>query len=350
MGLLARAEDRGLGLQTWELHRNLAPDYTVVVDMGELARGFPMHLERYGITALAQPGNVAVARFDGGEFVDPAPVRALLAACDVIYTAETFYDPRLPGWAAEAGCAVVVHVNPEFYRRWAELDDLPALRWWAPTPWRLEHLPASTRVVPVPVAGDRFRLAPAPAAERLRTLHLVGHQAAADRNGTRVWLRALRHLRSCPRVTLATQDPSLPHPVGIPGCIDVEGRFGVADYWLNYGEADVLVMPRRYGGLCLPVQEAMAAGLAVVMTDTSPNDWWPTLRVPTRTAVDFRTPGGHLRLADASPRHLAQLVDDLAGDPRLLLDAKRASVEWAQAHTWHALTGLYRAELERAAG
>jgi len=31
-------------------------------------------------------------------------------------------------------------------------------------------------------------------------------------------------------------------------------------------------MPRRYGGACLPMNEALAAGLPVIMTDVDPNN------------------------------------------------------------------------------
>ena len=39
VGLIARAEDRGLGVQTWEWSRGMRPDETLIVDMGELGGG-----------------------------------------------------------------------------------------------------------------------------------------------------------------------------------------------------------------------------------------------------------------------------------------------------------------------
>ena len=60
------------------------------------------------------------------------------------------------------------------------------------------------------------------------------------------------------------------------------------DYWTNdsrvtidyqnyknnedlYKNFDALILPRRYGGLCLPMNEALMSGLPVIMTDISPN-------------------------------------------------------------------------------
>jgi hypothetical protein len=32
------------------------------------------------------------------------------------------------------------------------------------------------------------------------------------------------------------------------------------DYWAVYDDVSLLLLPRRYGGLCLPMQEAAACG------------------------------------------------------------------------------------------
>jgi len=39
-----------------------------------------------------------------------------------------------------------------------------------------------------------------------------------------------------------------------------------------YKDFDALILPRKYGGLCLPVNEALMSGLPVIMTDISPNN------------------------------------------------------------------------------
>ena len=51
--------------------------------------------------------------------------------------------------------ATVCQVNPEFYRHDGEAWSHPSA-WWAPSPWMLDSLPDGTRLVPVPVATDRF--------------------------------------------------------------------------------------------------------------------------------------------------------------------------------------------------
>jgi len=337
-GLVARADERGLGRMTHELYRALHPDRTLVVrEPGAEAKGFPAQLDRY-------PG-AAVVTYEGG--LAEAACREFLAGLDVVYLAETAYDPRFYGWASEAGCATVLAVMPEFYN---QAEPPPADALWVPTPWRMEHLPAHTQLVPVPVADDRFPFTVPERDGPLRVLHVAGHRAAADRNGTTLLLQALRSVRQPMRVRMLTQDRLLPR-ASVPRHVDLDCEpGGRADYWTLYEDADVLVLPRRYGGLCLPAQEAMASGLAVVMSDCAPNDWWPTLRVPVRSSGSLRTAAGELRLHSAMPRELALSLDRLAVDGEALRTQQEASLAWAEAHRWSALEGIYRAGLGDAAG
>jgi len=120
----------------------------------------------------------------------------------------------------------------------------------------------------------------------------------------------------------------------------------VHDYWRAYDGMDALVLPRRYGGLCLPVQEAMAAGLAVVMTDCPPNPtMWPVLPVRARAKGELGTPSGPVKMWEADERLLGAQLDALAADRGALHEAQAASRAWAVAHSWEALLPMYREEL-----
>lgn len=342
VGLIARGEDRGLGIMCWEAYRHLQPDTTLLVDMGTLGGGFPMHADRY-------PDAELVA-FDGVGFPEDQ-VRAWVAGLDVVLTCETAYDWRLPDWCAAAGTKLVVHVMPEFYR--PQTGHLP-VTWWNPTTWRMAALPEGARHVPVPVALDRWATVANGGQRRegpLRVLHVAGHKAMADRNGTVLLAIALQACRQPMEVTIVTQDANLParHARLQPGVSVHTTTGGVADYWQLYADHDVLAMPRRYGGLCLPVQEAMAAGLAVVMSDAEPQRTdWPVLPVKAHQGRLVNTPCGGLPLANTNPAALAAVLDRLAADPDEVALQQLRSQAWAHAHSWEALLPLYRAELVRA--
>lgn len=335
----ARADDRGLGRLTHDFHTHMRPERTLVVDMGPHARGFTQHLDRYP--------DATVVPFGGGHLDDQVMAR-FFSGLDVAVFYETAYDHRAYTFARAAGCRTVLMTMPEFHRHATEALPQPDVV-WAPTAWRLDTLPTGTRVVPAPVSPENP--AQPHRAGLLRVLHVAGHRTSGDRNGTIAFLRALRLLRRNVAVRVVTQDRRIPNvqqlPRHMPVTIEVGG---VVDYRRLYDHSDLLVMPRRYGGLSLPVQEALAAGLGVAMTDCDPNPTtWPIAPIPSRSGTTIRTPGGPVVLHDPEPDAIAELIDRLASAPDDVAALQTRAREWTAAHTWEALLPLYQAELERAA-
>lgn len=332
VGLIARAEDRGLGHMTWEFARAVRPERTIIVAMGDLARGFKAYPERY--TNLG--GEVDVVGY--GEMGGAGrELMAMLRNVDVVYSAETFYDWRFCALAAEHGVATVCHAMPEFYNHWHDPSLTPPTRWWIPTPWHADRFPAGTEMRTVPVPLDRWpEPVPHNADDRLRVLHVAGHRAALDRNGTGAVLSALRHVRQRVVVTIVGQDGRLPAATGVPS--NVELRMvpnGVADYWRLYEGHDALVLPRRYGGLCLPVQQAAGAGLAIGLPNVSPNEWYPaSLFACDREADRMRCALGDMAVATSNARDVATLIDEWARDRDALRAAQQRARAWAVENAW----------------
>lgn len=336
VGVIARSEDRGLGIQTHEVCRHLNPDRVLLIEPTGYAN-FPQHPERYDdwdTTTVPWP------RKD-----DTLPedlMRHWLDGLDVVYTAETLYDWRIPSWFSGA---VVCHANPEMLR--PDRRTAP-VTWWTATPWLIDEMPPGTRVVPMPCPTDRF-----PAYERrpgpVRFLHVAGHGAMCDRNGTALVGQAAAQYRGHTAALAVThQDDVIPKVRG-NGRIEVTKIGAVHHWWEMYYGADVLVMPRRFGGLCLPVIEALAAGLVVLMTDCSPNQVWPGPRVPVWQTEMVRTVGGHIPVASCDSGHLADAMAVLADpDSSALAEHRDAAAEWVAGHSWEALEPMWRDELERA--
>lgn len=340
VGLLARCDDRGIGFQTLEFARHMHPEQVLVVrEPGAERKGFLPHFDWYP--------DADVVTFDPrtGTLPEDA-MRSFLEQVDVVYMVETPYDFRLLTIADELGVATVVHANPEFWR-WDDPTLPRPTVWWLPTKWRAEHLPPECEIVPVPVPDAPETTPPHPD-EPLSVVHVAGHRAAADRNGTTVMFQALRHMRGRLRVRIDCQDPRLPSVRG--GRVPVERRLGgVSDRWRLYDDATVLALPRRYGGLCLPVLEAIAAGVVPVLPDVCPNDDWPAVTVPaTYRGAPIRTPGGEIPLAQTDPRALASTLDALADDEDRLGEALAAIEEWRALHDWEALSEAYTANLSAA--
>lgn len=334
VGLIARADNTGLGVQTWEFHRHMQPAKTLVVDISS-RKGLASHPDRY-------PG----ARIVHG-YPTPQQFTDFLAGLDVVFTCETAYGHHLYSLADSLGVTSVLQYNFEFLDHLSQRHLPRPTLFAAPSPWRYDDVPfPNKRLLPVPIPLDRFHGHPGPGATARRFLHVAGRPAIQHRNGTWDLLNALQHVQSEITVTITCQDPDyvpgLLREFTIPGTVTVESASGdVANYWDLY-VGDVLVMPRRFGGLCLPVNEALGAGMPVIMTDIDPNNAWlpgewlvPASKygqLMVRTAID-------LYMAD--PRALAARIDRFATDDAFFAAAKDSARALAKQYSWDQLQPEY---------
>jgi glycosyltransferase involved in cell wall biosynthesis len=348
IGLIARGEDRGLGNLTREWARHMDPVRTLLIrPQAAVDAQLAQHCAWFDPDALR-------ATFAGE--LDEQLMRRFLQGLDVVYSAETFYDWRMCDIARELGVRTVCHAMPEYWKHTPNPtnrfhDPAPPDVWWVPTRWRLDHLPEQTRVVPVPVPLDRFEQVPRTTAENtaIRWLHVVGSRAHADRNGTRIFIGALQHLRGEHVVELRSQGETFYAPrVGRKVHVIVKTA-EVEDYWRLYDDADALVLPRRYGGLCLPAIEGMGAGLALVMPDVEPQrSEWPIITIPAEFKNRITTSAGNIPICAPDERELAQTMNWHAMHPGALRDRQSESLRWARMHSWAAQQVVIEGELERA--
>lgn len=334
VGLIARADNRGLGQQTWAFHRHVRPARTLVVDCPS-EKPLALHLERFpGADVVSGwPSDADFARFVDG--------------LDAVYTAETGYGRGLWGACERAGVRSVLHANYEFW----DSGDRPSVLAAAST-WNFGLYPAGTVFLPVPVETDRLRVEPKPVVAR-RFLHPVGRPAIHDRNGTRDLLAALPFVTAEVEVVVTCQEPSY-----VGGLIAADGvrtppnvvlRVNSVDaesYWDKYAGVDAVVLPRRFGGLCLPAQEAVGCGLPVIMPDVDPNDeWLPGEWLTPAVEVGVFQAKRPVRYVRTEPKVLAALIDRFATEPGLY----GRSVEWAlrlrERLSWEKLLPCYQSLL-----
>ncbi len=329
LGLIARADSRGLGVQTKAVFDNLRPDATLVVDCPS-ANPLPLRHDWYPdatwVKGLPTEGDL----------------RCWLADVDVVYTAETGYGQALWSEADRAGVRTVLHANYEFIDR----RDRPTL-WAAPSMWHFDEFPEPRRFLPVPIDLTQFPTRQ-PQARATRFLHVIGRPAVHDRNGTADLLDALDYVQSPIEVTLTCQDE---HYVSgllasrrLPRNVHMHVRTGdVANNVDLYADQDVLVMPRRFGGLCLPVNEALGAGMPVIMPDISPNNsWLPSdWLVPAESRGEFRAKT-RVEIFSVDHRALAAKIDQLATDPQFYSASADTAVRMAKELSWSEQAPAYR--------
>lgn len=352
IGLVARANNKGLGTMTWEFYRHMRPARTLVVRWPADEDGWQT---RYPDGRLVE--------WDGSALPQEA-IDWLLDGCDVLYTAETPYDYRLFERARERGVGTVLHGMWEFLayrprqpvrpprqrasRTRSNVDLWPPGRlprpdlFCAPSPWHLREWPTPTELLPVPFAGDRLRQR---SARRIRRIvHPAGSPAAGDRNGTQAVLRAAQLMHS--QVELVVRSMAELQPPQLRNGVRLAIAQPTPDYWRVLEEADAVVLPRRYGGLCLPLQEASALGLPIVALHREIVAGYPHAAV-VRTIVNrpMRLPCGKVERYDVDPRQLAKALDQLVADEAMAERLAAGSRGWAEKHSWEALQPRYEALL-----
>jgi len=335
LGLIARADRSGLSVQTHEFYRHLQPERVLVIDVGQ-HYNTTTHCNK--ITDTSKYANPFIYR---GWIPDTDTLRRFMTGLDVVFSAECFYSPQVPILARELGVRTVLQPNFEFYDP-TVCPDLLA----APSMWNYDQYAGNKTFLPVPIATDRFAVRSLPNTAP-HFLHVVGRPAAHDRNGTEDLLRALQYVTAEVKVVFRCQQEgyldALLSKADLPDNVEIDQiSRDVENYWDNYDTGDVLLMPRRFGGLCLPVNEALGAGMPVIMPDTSPNNTWlpNDWLVPATKQGSFRAKQ-HIDIYSVDHRAYAAKIDQLASDPGFYLKAKTEALELRDQYSWDTLKPQY---------
>lgn len=202
-----------------------------------------------------------------GRHISAKDTEWLVDGADAVLSFETFYTAEVPMAAGRRGAKVVLVAMHECVPQGGiansfvdtvicphalclrEMEATPGLR--------------RARKVELPIPFDTARL-PFRRRERARTFL---HYAHFDRNGTRETLDAWQHVGSAARliVNCLGDVPEQPRDERI----EIR-RPAQQNYWDGWDEADVLLLPHRFAGLCLPIQHALAAGMPIITTA-----FWP---------------------------------------------------------------------------
>lgn len=335
LGLIARADARGLGIQTKSFHDQMCPAKTLVVDCHSA-----MPLRKH-------PDWYPDARWTSG-LPTVEDYEWLLDGVTAVYTAETGYGD-LWGLAEARGVKTVLHANWEFLNR----RDRPTV-WAAPSMWCFDQWPQGSVFLPVPIGTEHFPHRE-PSVTASRFLHVVGRPAVHDRNGTTDLLRALQFVTSPITVTITCQQSGHvgalvnDHQFAIPPNVTLDIRSGDTEhYWDNYQDQDALILPRRFGGLCLPANEAIGAGIPVVMPDIHPNNLWLPASWLTKAeyAGEFRA-HQHITYHRSDPVALAAKIDQLATNPDFYAGAVHEAARLRTELSWDTLKPSYLELLSR---
>lgn len=335
VGLLAYATDTGLGNQTRAFYKYMKPAKTMLVDIGEF-NGMKVHEDWYDyqIRTKGFPTNAEIDLF--------------LDGLDLVFVCETPLNYYLFEEATRRGIKTVQQYNFEFIDYFMNRQLPQPTVFAGPTTWNVKLMSPSIfknlALLPVPV--DTSVLPKRSIHSATSFFHIAGRPAVHDRNGTFDFIEAARISRrqlADAEFLLYCQEPTnqMRQAADQAGVQIIEHVDNYADL---YKQGDILILPRKYGGLCLPAQEAIGAGIPVIMPNISPNnDWLPKeWLVQTRRPVHgFRPRGVTIEVHHADVNHIARMMVNLHNDPAAVRQMHEKALEIGHLLSWDAMKIKY---------
>lgn len=326
--VIARADLTGLGVQSRNWVRLLKPSKVIVIN-SQPFNGNEQHYEWYN-------GRNAY-RVDG--FIKAHEIAPILEGVDVLLTFEIPYNYQLFYAARRRGVKTILQNNWEFtdYLRQPSLPmpDLLVNHSY----WHLEDQkklwPDITDYCPTPLFMEDFdsiyKENLARDQKKVRFLHVAGRKTYEDRNGTKDLLESIRLIPEDIdfELVIKTQTTEIPHISDPRVTIDKTPQPDEKELYRGF---DAVIMPRRYAGACLPMNEALASGLPVIMTDIDPNNkilpsYW-LVKARKKSTFTKRTEIG---VYSANHKDLAARIAQFAvADRKLLNGYKNKAREIAQ--------------------
>ncbi len=267
IGIIVRADNTGLGNQTYELTKMLNPEKVMIIDF-TFYNGNSQHFDWYdGIDNVILnhiPTDNDIAEFARG--------------LDVIISCETFYNKSTPAIARDLGVKTCLQYNFELFGSLRDRSILLPDILLSPSSWYLGYVQrklkfeTNTIHLPPPTRPQLFEEAKNinMSKDHKRILHIAGRLAAKDRNGTLDVIEMLKYSNADYELVIYSQfDVEFPH-CDDPRLTIIKGD--VRNREDMYRGFDAMVLPRKYAGLSLPMNEALMSGLPVFMTDISPNN------------------------------------------------------------------------------
>lgn len=357
IGTIAFSSQTGLGIQSRDFVEHMQPTKVLIDDLSA-HNGMPVDHSWCPNARVVEHNDFV---FDNGHGPNEH-IEWLTDDVDIIVIQETPLNHGLFVRARQKGVKTLQIVNAEFVDGYRHPDWPRADYVGMPTSWHndeVRQLDMGEMVSwPIPVDRKKF---PYRKIERCETfVHIIGRPTYLDRNGTLTFLEAARRLnvrrpgRFQYRVFF--QEPTDPkaqqHFEGVFKALEraeAQGLIGITTDFDDpkdmYQQGEVLVLPRRYGGLCLPMQEALSCGLPVLMTDISPN----TDRLPKGWLVPARFKDNFFFHApvdvyDGDDYELSWAMEAFDKD---MTEANIKADEIAEALSWDNLKPYYLETLER---
>lgn len=346
VGLIAQMINSGIGTQSWEFARYMKPEKVLITDLTDLHEAAGKKIKNYP-TRFADFNTRTTVGYPNTQDLE-----WLCEDVDVIFFIETVLNWGLLPIAKRLGIKTIGQYNYELIDKLDPLHESYPVpdEMWMPSSWYYNKLldqakdwGCEIQKVEVPVNRE---VLPFDLKRQARTfLHIAGHSTLEDRNGTDLVLSAIPLVKNPNvRFVIRTQHD-------LPELDDDRMRYArkeVNQYWEAFEDADVLLLPRRYGGLTLQRNEALSRGMPVIMPDIPPQtgempqEWL----VPATYQKTIHT-RPDIDIYEVSPEDLAAKIDYFSSlSPFTMSSFSLKADMMAREIDWKVMEPIYRALLE----
>ena len=309
LGIIARSDNTGLGYQTKQLTDMLKPNKVMLIDFSPHNNN-KQHPEWYKdyevINVLGIPDSRDIERF--------------LKDLDVVFSCETFYNnDEFILTAKQKGIKTILQYNYELFGNLSKKNmALPDVL-VSPSLWQIEDIhfkfgrKAKVVHLPPPTQTNLFRSASEinKSKSHNRILHIAGKRAAQDRNGTNTVINMMRYSKADYELVIRTQTKLESNITDDRIVLDYNDNEDRESMYVGF---DAMILPRRYAGLCLPMNESLLSALPVFMTNISPNNKiLPGKWLVESHLIDQFRAKTMIDVYEANLRKLAELVDNYVG-------------------------------------
>lgn len=324
IGLIAQPHRTGIGVQTAEFARHFRIRKVLLTDLTKLHAQNSRNGKQ--VSTVDWFNDYERMTVDGVPTDDQC--KWLLEGIDVLFVVETPLNWAIFNYAKMMNVKTVLQYNYEFFEYFLRNVPNPDL-FLAPSLWNIEKvkLYGNVKHLPVPIATDRIKRRKIGIPKKF--LHVAGHKAYLDRDGTEIIKKSLPFIKN----------------MGVEIKVHDQSRTELDNYWDLYDEGDVMLLPRRYGGLSLKLQEAAAAGIPTVVTERDPYAGNPcTIIVPGPYHYDRIKLKGDVESYSASPQKLGELITELSRTD--LSEKSEQTYQWAQERSWERMQPEYMKTFE----
>jgi hypothetical protein len=306
LGIIARSDNTGLGNQTRNIVNMLKPDKILLIDSRPFNEN-KQHPEWYA-------GYPCITTKRG--FASKEEIVSFLRDLDVVFTCESFYSNLFLPLAEKRNIKTINQYNYEFLDLVNDDNQRAPSMLISPSVWNLEHVKevlgdrTQIEYLPPPIDSNDFTV---PRDINMlkthnRILHVAGKFASKDRNGTSSVIDMLQYSTANYELVIKSQTPIETDCKDPRLTIDVSNTESNSDLYSGF---DAMILPRRYAGLCLPMNESLMSGLPVFMTDISPNNFiLPQEWLVESNKIDKILTRMWLDVYGANPKKLANLIDN----------------------------------------